>query len=166
MTIVKVASENPAKIEAIKTAFERYFVDVEAIPYQVDSGVPEQPTNNCVFEGAVHRLNELKKICGDYDFVASCESGLIHQCGHWFNVQVVMVENREGKSGFGLSQAYEVPPKYIQEILDTNMADFLKKLFKGKGGTRVLTQNQFTRKTLIQDGTIVALASVLNGDIW
>ena len=129
MTIVKVASENPIKVEAIKTAFERYFVDVEAISYQVDSGVPEQPTNNCVFEGAEHRLNELKKICGEYDFVASCESGLIYQCGHWFNVQIVMVENRNGKSGFGMSQAYEVPPKYIEEILNTNMANFLKKLF-------------------------------------
>ena len=166
MTIVKVASENPVKVEAIKTAFERYFVVVEAIPYQVNSGVPEQPTNNCVFEGAEHRLEELKKICGDYDYIASCEGGLINQCGHWFNVQVIIVENREGKRGFGMSQAYEVPTKYIEEILKTNMADFLKKPFNGKGGTRVLTQYQFTRKTLIQDGTIVALVSVLNGEIW
>ena len=166
MTIVKVASENPAKVEAIKTALERYVVDVEAIPYLVSSGVPEQPTNNCVFEGAEHRLEELKKICGDYDFVASCESGLINECGHWFNVQLVIVEDKDGKRGYGMSQAYEVPGKYIDEILNTNMADFLKKLFKGKGGTRVLTGNQFTRKTLIQDATIMALTSVLHSEVW
>lgn len=166
MTIVKVASDNPVKVEAIKTAFERYFVEVEAFPYQVNSGVPEQPTNNCVFEGAEHRLAELKKICGEYDFLASCESGLICQSGHWFNVQVVIVEDKKGKSGFGVSQGYEVPAQYIDEILSTNMADFLHKRFNGRGGTRVLTKNQFTRKTLIQDGTIMALASVLNGDIW
>ena len=166
MTIVKVASENQVKVEAIKTAFERYFIDVEAIPYRVNSGVPEQPTNNCVFEGAEHRLEELKNICGDYDYIVSCESGLIYQCGHWFNVQVVMIENKEGKRGTGVSQGYEVPSKYIEEVLNTDMSKLLNRLFKGEGGTRVLTKNQFTRKTLIQDGTIMALVSVLNGDVW
>lgn len=166
MTIVKVATLNPVKVEAIKSAFERYFVEVEVIPFEVDSGVPEQPINEDVFEGAKNRLVELKEVCGEYDYVASCESGLISQYGHWFNVQVVMVENENGKNGFGVSQGYEVPNKYIKEIMNTNMADFLTQLFKGKGGTRVLTQNQFTRKTLIEDGTIMALVSVLNGEIW
>ena len=166
MTIVKVASKNQVKVEAIKTAFERYFVEVEAIPCEVNSGVPEQPTNNCVFEGAEHRLEELEKMGDEYDYLASCESGLICKAGHWFNVQVVVVKNKEGKKGYGVSQGYEVPAKYIDEILATNMADFLKKLFKGQGGTRVLTKHQFTRKTLIQDGTIMALVGVLNGDIW
>lgn len=166
MTIVKVASENPVKVEAIKSAFKRYFVDVEAIPYKVDSEVPKQPTNNAVFEGAEHRIKNLKSVCGDYDYVASCESGLVEQYGHWFNVQVVLVESKEGKRGFGVSQGYEVPDKYIEEILRTEMAEFLDKLFAEKGGTRILTRNQFTRKTLIQDGTIMALVGVLNGDIW
>lgn len=166
MTIVKVATLNPVKVEAIKNAFQRYFVEVEVIPFEVESGVPEQPTNETVFEGAEHRLAELKKVCGEYDFVASCESGLISRAGHWFNEQVVLVENREGKRGFGMSPGYEVPSKYIEKILDTNMADFLTELFKGKGGTRVLTRNQFTRKTLIEDGTMMALVSVLNGEIW
>lgn len=166
MTIVKVATLNPVKVEAIKSAFQRYFVEVEVIPFEVESGVSEQPTNEDVLEGAKHRLLELKKVCGEYDYVASCESGLINQYGNWFNVQVVMVENKDGKNGFGMSPGYEVPTKYIEEIINTNMADFLTQLFEGKGGTRVLTKNQFTRKTLIEDGTIMALVSVLNGDVW
>ena len=166
MTTVKVASDNQVKVEAIKTAFERYFVEVEAIPYKVNSGVPEQPLNDHVFKGAENRLAGLKEICGDYEYLASCESGLICKAGHWFNIQVVMVENREGKSGLGVSAGYEVPMDYLEEILATDMADFLHKKFDGKGGTRVLTQNQFTRKDLIRDATIMALVSVLNGDIW
>lgn len=166
MTNVKVATLNRVKIEAIKTAFERHFIDVEVEPFEVCSGVPEQPTNNCVFEGAKHRLEELKRVCGSYDYLVSCESGLIYQCGHWFNVQVVLIENSAGKSGFGVSQGYEVPMKYIQEILNTDMSQLFDRLFEGRGGTRVLTQNQFTRKALIQDGTSMALVSVLNGEVW
>lgn len=166
MTNVKVASMNKVKAEAIKTAFERYFIDVEVESYEVSSGVPEQPTNNCVFDGARHRLQELKKICKEYDYLVSCESGLIYQCGHWFNVQVVLVENLEGKSGIGVSQGYEVPAKYIPEVINTDISQLFDRLFEGKGGTRVLTKNQFTRKALIQDGTSMALVSVLNGDVW
>lgn len=166
MTNVKVASLNKVKAEAIKTAFERYFIDVEVESFEVCSGVPDQPTNSCVFDGARHRLSELKKICKDYDYVVSCESGLIYQCGHWFNVQVVLVENSEGKRGFGVSQGYEVPSKYIPEVLNSDMSHLFDRIFEGRGGTRVLTQNQFTRKALIQDGTSMALVSVLNGDVW
>lgn len=166
MTNVKVATLNQVKVEAIKTAFERHFIEVEVTPFEVSSGVPEQPTNNCVFEGAKHRIEELKKICGDYDYLVSCESGLIYQCGHWFNVQVVLVENSEGKYGFGVSPGYEVPSKYINEILETNISKLFKRIFNGRGGTRVLTKNQFTRKALIQLGTSMALVSVLNGEEW
>jgi len=166
MTNVKVATLNQVKVEAIKTAFERHFIEVDVEPFEVCSGVPEQPTNNCVFEGAKHRLEELKKVCGDYDYLVSCESGLIYQCGHWFNVQVVLVENSEGKSGFGVSPGYEVPSKYINEILETNISQLFKRIFNGRGGTRVLTKNQFTRKALIQLGTSMALVSVLNGEEW
>lgn len=166
MTNVKVATLNQIKIEAIKTAFERHFIDVDVKAFEVCSGVPEQPTNNSVFEGAEHRIKELKEVCGDYDYLVSCESGLINQSGHWFNVQVVLVESADGKKGFGVSPGYEVPSRYIGEILETNISMLFKRIFKNCGGTRVLTKNQFTRKALIQLGTSMALVSVLNGDEW
>ena len=62
MTIVKVATKNQVKIEAIIKAFERYFKEVKIIPYDVKSGVPSQPINEDVFKGAQNRIDNLKKV--------------------------------------------------------------------------------------------------------
>jgi len=167
MTYVKVATLNPTKIEAITEAFEIYFQDVEVMRYDVESGVPRQPVNEEVFQGAKNRLEGLKKEGEDnWDYLVSCEGGLIKLYDYWFNVQVIMIQRKDEKIGVGLSQGCQIPPEYIEEVIDTSIAKVLDRIFEGKGGIRVLTQDQFTRKNLIKDGTIMALTRVLNGDVW
>jgi inosine/xanthosine triphosphatase len=163
---VGVASENPDKAEAIRAAFERHFLNVTVIPIAVNSGVPEQPEDNCVFEGAKHRLEELKANLRGCDFYVSCEGGLLSKSDYIFNAQVVFVEDKRGKRGVGISPAYEVPKRYIPEILAANINVLFIRLFRGKGGTRVLTKNRYTRKDLIEIATEMALVGVLNGDKW
>lgn len=165
MTIVKVGTAKLTKAEAIQEAFERYFTDVQVIVNDVPSGVPRQPVDEEVFQGAKNRIEELRK--GEkYDYIVACEGGLMYQYGHWFNVQVVMVEAKDGKNGLGLSQGFEVPSKYIEEIRTTSISKVLDRIFDGKGGVRMLTQSDITRKDLIKDGTIMALTRIINGDIW
>lgn len=165
MTIVKVATKNSVKIEAIRNAFKRYFEEIEIISFEVDSGVPRQPINEEVFIGAQTRLENLKKVDNSkYDFFVSCEGGLINQYGNWFNLQVVQIESKDGKTGIGLSQGFQVPSEYINEIRNTSIARLFDRLF-GNGGISVLTHGQFNRKDLIESGTIMALARVLN-DSW
>ena len=166
MATVKVATVNPVKIEAIRKAFSRYFENVELIPFDVESGVPDQPLNEDVFKGAKNRIANLKEI-GDanWDFLVSCEGGLICQYGYWFNMQVVQIEQKEGKTGIGLSQGYQIPSEYVEEACNTSIAKLLDRLFKGKGGIGVLTHGEFQRKDLIESGTIMALTRVLN-DAW
>lgn len=167
MTIVKVATLNPTKIEAIAEAFEIYFQDVEVMRYDVASGVPRQPVNEEVFQGAQNRLEGLKKEGEDnWDYLVSCEGGLINLYDYWFNVQVIMVQGKDEKIGIGLSQGCQIPPEYVEEVIDTSIAKVLDRIFEGKGGIRMLTHDQFTRKSLIKDGTIMALTRVLNGDVW
>ena len=166
MTIVKVATTNPVKIKAIRAAFKRYYEDVEVITFKVNSGVPEQPIKSQVFKGAKNRLKALKNICGNYDYIVSCESGLINQYGYWFNVQVVMIERKDGKVGIGVSPGYEIPPKYVKAIINSSLKQVFDKIFDGKGGVRVLTKNQFRRQDLIENGTVMALIRVLNDEKW
>lgn len=165
MTIVKVASKNSVKIDAINTAFNRYFKDVKIISQNVESGVPDQPINDDVFKGAKNRLQALKND-SNYDYLVSCEGGLLQLAGHWFNVQVVIIEDRNGYQGIGLSQGYEIPSEYIREAINTSVAEVLDRKFGGKGGISVLTRGYETRASLIQDGTVMALAKVLNSKIW
>ena len=164
---VAVATTNPVKIGAIQKAFRRYFPNVDVISFEANSGVPSQPINEEVYQGARNRLKEIK-LAGnvDVDYFVSCEGGLINQYGCWFNVQVIMVEGKDGKNGVALSQGFQVPPEYGDEVINTSIAKVLDRIFDGKGGVRKLTRDQFTREDLIEDGTIMALTRVLNGEVW
>jgi len=163
---IKIGTNNPTKIEAIRGAFERYFCNLQIEAFEVNSKVPSQPLNADVFKGADNRIQAIKKQ-GDseWDFLVSCEGGLLEQYGHWFNVQVVKIENRDGKTGIGLSQGFQIPDEYIEEVQRTSVAKLLDRLFQGKGGISVLT-GCFNRKQLIEDATIMALTRIINGDIW
>ena len=166
MTIVKVATKNQVKIEAIMKAFERYFKEVKIIPYDVKSGVPSQPINEDVFKGAQNRIDNLKKVDSlQYDYLVSCEGGLVEEFGHWFNLQVVQIERNDGKTGIGLSQGCQIPHKYIKEIRSTSISKLFNRLFGKKGGISVLTCGQLNRKDLVENGTIMALTRFLN-DAW
>lgn len=160
--IVRAATANPVKLEAIKLAFERYFdEEIEVIPKEVNSGVASQPINDEVFQGAKNRIEEVKKLEGEYDFLVSCEGGLVCQYGCWFNLQIVMVERNDGKFGFGLSQGFQIPDEYVEEAINTSIAKTMDRLFEGKGGVSVLTRGHFNRGKLVEDGTMMALGKVL-----
>jgi inosine/xanthosine triphosphatase len=164
---IKVATANPRKVKAIRKAFNYYFEDLQVESYEVNSGVPEQPVNEAVFTGAENRIDFLKeRLQGDYDFLVSVEGGLLCEAGRWFNVQVVVVEDNNGKRKTGLSQGFQVPDKYVEKVMDTSLAEVFDELFDGTGGIRVLTKEHFIREDLIRDGTIMALSGLLHGEIW
>ena len=165
---IKVASNNPTKIEAIRNGFERYFANVQIEAFEVNSNVPSQPINEEVFKGAENRIQEIKYKgdLSEWDFLVSSEGGLLNQYGHWFNVQVIQIESKDGKTGIGLSQGFQIPDEYVEEAKSTSVAKLLDRLFLGKGGIRLLTSGCFNRTKLIEDGTIMALTRVMNGDVW
>lgn len=165
MTYVKVATKNLVKLTGVMKAFQRYFEEVKVDGEDAKSNVPEQPINEDVFIGAENRLKSLRNTT-KYDYLVSIEGGLIEFFGVWFNVQVVIVQDSKGNKGVGLSQGYQIPLEYVDEAIHTSVAQVLDKIFEGKGGISVLTKNQFTRESLITDGTIMALAKVLNSNIW
>lgn len=163
-----IATNNPNKIEAIKNAFGRYFTneELEICSFSVDSMVPSQPYNEDVFKGANNRIEGIRNKVEDWDFLVSCEGGLIEQYGNWFNIQIVKIEHKDGKTGIGLRQGFQIPSKYIEEVKNTSVAKVLDKIFDGKGGLRVLTKGLYNRQKLIEDGTIMALTRIINGEIW
>ncbi|MCI9063325.1 MAG: DUF84 family protein [Clostridia bacterium] len=159
--IVAVATRNPVKRNGIKKAFIRFFDKYIEMKYsKVKSGVSNQPINDEVYKGAENRLNKLRALYqNSYDYIVSCEGGLICLNDHWFNVQIVIIENSKGQQGIGLSQGYEIPPEYVEEVINTSVAQVLDKKFNGRGGVRVLTRKRMTRERLIEDATTMALAS-------
>ena len=161
MVIIKVATTNQVKLEAVKKAFSFYFDDVKIISEKVDSGVPEQPIDDEIYEGVKNRIKGLKKT-PETDYLVSCEGGLMRQFGRWFNVQIVGVESAGGKKSLGLSPAYPIPDRYVEQILNSSLAIVFDNIFEGDGGIRKLTNGQVTRFDLITEATLMALTGILN----
>lgn len=164
--VVRIGTSNQVKIDAVKAAFEYYFDDVQVQGANVCSHVARQPIGQEVFRGAENRLDELKRRKDEYDYLVACEAGMISHNGHWFNLQVILVEDKDGKRGFGLSQGFEIPHQYVEKAVKTSVAEVLDGVFEGRGGIRALSKGLFTRKDLVRDGTVMALTQVLNGDVW
>ena len=76
--IVVVASENPAKILAVKQAFEAAFqIPVHTQGIAVSSGVSEQPlSDEETFQGALNRARNARQALPDANFWVGIEGGI------------------------------------------------------------------------------------------
>ena len=171
MATIAIATQNQVKIRAIEKAFELFLgtSSNDVISIETKSGVGEQPFNKKVDEGAENRLRNLKSALSyrkDIDYYVACEGGVVKIFGQYYNVHVVIVEDRKGHQGKGIGQAYPIPQKYISEISETNLANVLDRIFKGEGGIRQLTRGARTRESLIEEAAIMSLTAIMNGEVW
>ncbi len=74
--IVKIGSENPSKINAVKMVFSRIFrFEIRYIGEKVDSEVPSQPFGEETLHGAINRARKLKNC----DYCIGIEAGLFFE---------------------------------------------------------------------------------------
>lgn len=173
---ILMGTKNPGKIEGARQAFEKYFENVEIEGVLAKSEVSEQPVNEEILQGAKNRVKNVKlyakenKIEADY-FIAS-EAGITDLLGEWVDVNAVIVENAEGLQSVGISQAFPIPDKYIEEIREKDLGKLMDKLFRGDelnkrdGGISILTRGEISRIDLTRNAFIMALTKYLNGEVW
>lgn len=168
MTFVAIASRNKIKVEAVKHAFINFLGDkpLNMIDVDAESEVPNQPFDEEVHDGASNRLRNLRKLSKDSDFYVACEGGLVKLFGTYYNVHIVIIEDRCGHKSEGISQGYPIPDEYVKEIRNTSLADVLDRIFEGEGGIRKLTNNAYTREDLVYQATVMALTGLMNGEKW
>lgn len=173
---ILMGTKNPGKIEGAKQAFERYFQNVEIEGISVESEVGAQPVNDETMQGAKNRVKNVKEyaiknnIQADY-FIAS-EAGIINLFGEWVGINVGIVESKDGLQSVGVSQAFPIPEKYIDEIKETEFGKVVDRIFnehelnKGKGGISFLTKDEISRIDLTRNAFIMALITHINGEVW
>lgn len=102
-------------------------------------------------------MEELRHDEKTYDYLISCEGGMFNYFGPWLNGQLIIVENREGRRGWGLSQSNQFSRENAERAITTSIAEVYDNVFDGKGGVRKITKGYFIRSDLIRDATIMAL---------
>lgn len=173
---ILMGTKNPGKIEGAKQAFEKYFENVEIEGIGVSSDVNDQPINNEIFLGAKNRIKNLRKYAKENnieaDFYIASEAGITNLLGDWIDINAAVIENREGFQTVGCSQGFQIPDKYIPEIIETELGKVMDKLFdgenlgKGKGGISRLTHDAVTRIEFTKNAFVMALIGHINGDLW
>lgn len=173
---ILIGTKNKGKIEGAKIAFEKYFKNVNIVGIKVDSEVNDQPFNDEVIEGSKNRIKNLKLYAKENnlnpDFYISSEAGIFSFNGNFININVGIIENKNGLQSIGTSQGFPIPKKYIDEIKKTDLGTVMDNIFEssnlsvGKGGISILTHNETSRIDLTTNAFIMALTSQINDNIW
>jgi len=165
---ILIGSNNKAKIEGAKLAFEKYFSDFEIISEDIPSGVNNQPINDEILQGARNRINGLKKLnMKDIDFYISSEAGLISIGDSYLNINMGVIEDNCGYESIGTSQGYMIPKNKIELIKQKSLGIVFDEIFNGvnlnrnKGGIHYLTLGECSRIQFVRDSFILALIPFL-----
>lgn len=169
MIKIRVASANPAKINAVTSAFAEVFnhevMDVQGIA--VPSGVADQPMNSEeTLLGAMNRVAAL--VNEDADYRVAIEAGLDGD----FTFAWMVIEH-QGKIGKARSASLMLPPVALAELKQgKELGDVMDALFdqtnvKQKGGAiALLTQNKLSRSSVYHQALILAMIPFLNPAIF
>ena len=172
---ILIGSNNKAKIEGAKLAFEKYFSDFEIISKDISSGVNAQPINEEILLGARNRIKGLKELnINNIDFYISSEAGLISIGDLYVNINMGVIEDINGYESIGTSQGYMIPKNKIELVKEKTLGVVLDETFNGinlnrnKGGINYLTLGEVNRIQLVRDSFILALVPFLeqNQKIW
>ena len=175
-TRILIGTNNKGKVEGAKQAFEKFYNNIEINSIPVKSDVSDEPVNDDIYLGAKNRVNNLIKYASenniDADFFIGIESGITNKLGKWCIIQIAVIKDKNGYESFGAGPAFPVPDKYVDEIINTELAIVMDKIFNGNGlrnekvGIAHLTKDVVTRYDLTREALIMALTEFINGDIW
>jgi len=167
MNKVIIASLNPAKINAVKSAFEAVFpnqtFNFEGV--SVPSEVADQPMSNQETKaGALNRVRNAKQAIVDGHYYVGLEAGI--EDNVTFAWMVIESATHRGESR---SASLMLPPLVLDKLQHANeLGDVMDEVFgtdniKQKGGAiGLLTQHQLTRSSVYHQALILALIPFTN----
>ncbi len=166
---VVVASLNPAKINAVKSAFQSAFPHqtFEFIGISVESEVDDQPmSDEETRDGALNRVKNAKISQPDADYYVGLEAGI--EDNVTFAWMIIESDTHRGESR---SASLMLPPLVIEKLDHANeLGDVMDEVFgteniKQKGGAiSLLTQDLLTRSSVYHQALILALIPFINPD--
>ncbi|MFW9998544.1 MAG: inosine/xanthosine triphosphatase [Candidatus Hodarchaeota archaeon] len=180
-----VGSLNPTKIEAVKSAFCRYYKNFEVQNIKVHSKVSNQPIGFInIIDGAINRakqsLNyiiERKKIFNNI-FGIGIEAGLAtvpYTKSGFMDFQFCAIIDEQKHLSLGSGIAFEYPKFIVEQVLqdpDKEIGEIVGKLANNenlkneKGAISFLSKNSITRTEILTQAVICALLPFINEELY
>lgn len=167
---VGIATKNPSKIRAVEEIFKMAFKDVQVFPIEADSGIPEQPKEEQILQGAINRA---KAALDGNDFGVGIEAGVFEIKGKLCNIGYCVIMDRTGRYSIGSQPIFELPEIFKKEILagkefGTAADEYFKtKNIKHEGGAiKILSKNMISRDDMLKDAVKCALVPWISKKIY
>lgn len=171
---VHVGSKNPVKIEAVRNVFERVFSEqsIEVVAREVLSGVPEQPFENEVAQGAIQRAQISLR---DAEYGVGIEAGLVWQndLKIYFDVQYCAILDSSGEITLGHGSGFQYPPQIIREVQNGKsvgeaMAELTKinNIGQQMGAIGYLSHEILSRTELTEQAVLMALMPRIRKELY
>lgn len=170
MLYIVAASSNPAKVDAVRAAFEAAFgadnCRIEGV--EVDSTVAQQPIGDKETRtGARQRVLSARTVRPQADFWVGIEAGIENN----MTFSWITIENARAR-GESRSASLELPPAVMEQLnqgktLGETMEQLtgIANLGRLGGAISYFTQNALTRHMVYQQAILLALAPLRN-DIY
>lgn len=157
------------KVEAVQESFEHFYGKVKVINVSVNS-LPSQPiTLNSTVDGAITRARTALQKIDEAEFGVGIEAGLMEvpNVRRYLNVHVAAIIDRYKKITIGSSAAFQLPDEITRMVLIERIevdkaVEFLygiKDIGEKRGIIDLMTKGMISRKELITNALIMALAS-------
>ncbi len=171
--VVCVGSENPLKINAVENVFSKLFRRVQIIGKKVNSGVPNQPMEKEVIEGAIERAkNALDEEC---DFGVGIEAGLIWNdvAREYFDVQYCAVIDKAKRLTSGHGSGFYYPPILVDLVKQgRTIGQSIEEKFgisdigKKQGAIGYLSKDLFDRTRLTEQAVLMAFIPRIRRELY
>ncbi len=172
---VLVASQNPVKINAVKSGFAKMFtnIEIDVVSIDVPSGVSNQPVGDHeTLQGAFNRAKNAQLSGKIADLYVGIEGGIAleNNAMSAFAWVVILAENKEGKaktSTFYLPNAVTKLVASGKELGEADDIVFSKQNSKQQSGAiGILTHNVIDRTQYYTEAVVLALIPFKNPDLY
>ncbi|MFB5189332.1 inosine/xanthosine triphosphatase [Alicyclobacillus fastidiosus] len=165
MVQIAIGSKNPAKIQAVTTAFDLMDIDARVEGVDVPSGVSAQPmSNEETMQGAVNRAKRTL-LAGEFDYGIGLEGGVQETSYGLMLCNWAAVADRDGLVSVGAGVQIMLPDAVAEEIRGgRELGEVIDEwagghdISKGEGTIGILTQGQINRSQMFRDAIICAFA--------
>lgn len=169
---VVIASKNPVKLAAGRSAFEALFpgADIEMLAVDAASGVADQPrSDDETRTGARNRAAQARQAHDDADFWVGLEGGIDVSGEQLMAFAWMHVLGRNGLSSEARSVSLPLPPR-VKELVDAGfeLGDANDRVFSmlnskhGGGAFGLLTEGRVTRESVYAETMMLALMPFVN----
>ena len=164
---VVVASRNPVKVDAVRTAFSLQFPESEITisAINVASGVADQPQGDGeTRKGALNRILAARRELPDADYWVGLEGGVQIIAGQLTAFAWMAAQDRQGKIGQARTVTLPLPPA-VQDLVASGLelGEANDQVFstlnskQGGGAFGLLTNGLHTRESVYTQALTIAL---------